>query len=139
MPRTAVLAGVTILLVDDHDESRDVLRTWLESAGARVLEAGDGEYALGVVATLVPAVIISDLRLPKLDGLTLARMIRAHAQVARIKLIAVTGVESAEARAAAREAGFDEYLPRPVDGEALIKLVNRLVLSGASTPRAPSR
>jgi CheY-like chemotaxis protein len=138
--KTAALAGVTILLVDDHDDSRRAMRMWLESAGARVLEACDGEYALGVVATLVPAVIICDLRLPKRDGLTLARMIRANTQASRVYLVAVTGDASPETRLAAREAGFDEYLLKPVDCEAVIKVVNRLILSesGAKPPTTPA-
>lgn len=129
MPKTAALAGVTILLVDDHDDSRGAMRTWLESVAARILEARDGEYALGVVATLVPTVIICDLGLPKLDGLTLARIIRANTQASRVHLIAVTGDASPETQLTAREAGFDEYLLKPVDGKALIKLVSRLMLS----------
>jgi CheY-like chemotaxis protein len=127
--KASVLARITILLVDDHGDSRNALRIWLEAAGARVLEASDGEYALGVVSTLVPDVIISDLRLPKLDGMALARIIRANAGTKTIRLIAVTGVADPEARAAAGKAGFDEYLLKPVDPEALIKLVRWLTMT----------
>jgi CheY-like chemotaxis protein len=124
--KVSALAGITILLVDDHGDSRDALRIWLEAAGARVLQASDGEYALGVVSTLVPDVILSDLRLPKLDGIALARAIRANAGTKTIRLIAITGVADPEARAAAREAGFDEYLLKPVNPKELITLVRRL-------------
>jgi DNA-binding response OmpR family regulator len=134
--KASVLARITILLVDDHGDSRNALRIWLESAGARVLEAPDGEYALGVASTLVPDVIISDLRLPRVDGFTLARTIQARATAKRVRLIAVTGVEGPEARAAAREAGFDDYLLKPVNAEELILLVRRLIDSGR-TDRKP--
>jgi CheY-like chemotaxis protein len=79
-----------------------------------------------VVSTLVPDVTISDLRLPKLDGIALARIIRANAGTKTIRLIAITGVADPEARAAAREAGFDEYVLKPVKPEELIKLLCRL-------------
>jgi CheY-like chemotaxis protein len=122
-------------LVDDHGDSRNALRIWLESAGARVLEAPDGEYALGVASTLVPDVIISDLRLPRVDGFTLARIIRARVTAKPVRLIAVTGVEGPEARAAAREAGFDDYLLKPVNAKKLIHLLRRLTDSGRKDRR----
>jgi CheY-like chemotaxis protein len=124
--KASALARITILLVDDHGDSRNALRICLEAAGARVLEASDGEYALGVVSTLVPDVIISDLRLPMLDGIALGHTIRGNAGTRPIRLIAITGVADPEARAAAREAGFDEYLLKPVNPEELIKLLRRL-------------
>jgi CheY-like chemotaxis protein len=128
------LRGLTILVVDDHEDTLDAMRLWLGAYGARTLAARTGTEALGVVRTLVPDMVVADLSLPDMDGYALARDIRSQPALARICLIAVSGREAAEAGPRARDVGFDEYFTKPVN---LADLVAALVRRRPVNPRRP--
>ena len=118
-PATTPARALHILVVEDHDDSREMLRHFLEGAGHRVSEAADGSTAVAEALRLRPDVAVIDVGLPGLDGFEVAKRIRA-AQLAPIRLIALSGHGLPQDRSRAREAGFDEHLVKPITPEQLM-------------------
>jgi CheY-like chemotaxis protein len=112
-----------VLIVDDDQDGRDALRAYLEAAGHKVIAAADGAEALAIAAASEPDVIVTDLTLAEVDGLTLAQRIRAdpHPEY-RPFLIAYTGWGRPVDHAEARAAGFDAVVVKPAP-EALLRLI----------------
>jgi CheY-like chemotaxis protein len=134
------LRGVTILVVDDHEDTLDAMRLWLEAYGARTLTARNGGDAVGIVATLVPDVVLADLSLPDMDGYALARHLRSNPALARLCLVAVSGRDADEAGPKARDVGFDEYFMKPVNlADLVAALVRRRPVSPARRAGRPGR
>jgi signal transduction histidine kinase/CheY-like chemotaxis protein len=131
------LAGVRALVVEDELDSRDLLVETLTRCGADVLTAGSCEEALAAIrehaaAKQLPHVILSDLGMPKDDGFTLIRKLRAltPAEGGGIPAVAVTGYANPDDRDRALAAGFHSHLPKPIDPVAVATAVARAV--GAS-------
>jgi CheY-like chemotaxis protein len=129
-----------VLVVDDDEDARELLRALLESRGASVLAATCVADALAQLAQLAqlahaPDVIVSDIAMPEEDGYTLVRAVRARelGTERRIPVIAVTAYASASDRARALDAGFDLHFAKPVDMDALAIAIGQL---HALTPRA---
>jgi len=116
-----------ILVVEDFEDSRFMMRRLLEMAGYSVVEASDGEQAVELAVQERPALILMDLSLPKLDGLAATRQIRQHRRVSKIPIVAVSAHDSAESRSEALEAGCDEYVTKPIDFDQLDRLLKRLL------------
>ena len=116
-----------ILVVEDFEDSRFMMRRLLEMAGYSVVEASDGEQAVELAVQERPALILMDLSLPKLDGLAATRQIRQHRGVSKIPIVAVSAHDSAESRSEALEAGCDEYVTKPIDFDQLDRLLKRLL------------
>ena len=110
---------VTALVVDDSTVSRRILSSLLESAGVSVITAAGGFEAIGLARQHRPDIIFMDLRMNDLDGLEATRRLRADASTADIPIVAVTASAFGDAREAAREAGCNDYLPKPVRAQAL--------------------
>lgn len=106
-----------VLLVDDHADLREAVGALLTHAGHTVLGAADGAAGLALLLAEWPEVAVVDIGMPGMDGLTLARRARAAGYAGR--LVAVSGYGRPRALQAARQAGFDAYLVKPVGGEAL--------------------
>ena len=117
--------GVCVLIVEDDDDSRGMLGELLTSMGHRVLEAADIHQALECANTSNWDVAIIDLHLRGLDGCEVARRLRACPRGRTPRLIALTGFSDEASRAAAREAGFDEFVVKPVFPEQLLGLLQR--------------
>jgi CheY-like chemotaxis protein len=128
------LEGVRILLVEDDDDIRGLLRLALESRGA-VLTAVDGtRAAVAAIDVETPDIVISDISMPGEDGHALLRKVRGLplTRGGRIPAIALTALDSREARVASRDAGFHYHLTKPVDADKLVEIVAGLVrLTGA--------
>lgn len=105
---------VRVLVVDDHDDSRELLEMALGAAGHEVLTAATGSEALAIMQSSEVDVAVVDIGLPDIDGCELARRARARLSDRKPKLIAVTGWISPADRAAAHEAGFMLHLSKPV-------------------------
>ena len=106
-----------ILIVEDDRDTRDLLATILRDAGYQVNTA---EHALGAVCAVVRAVpdlVVADIRMPIVDGLGLATELKSHQDTRHIPIIAVTGYDTPDNRAAAMKAGYDGYIPKPIDAE----------------------
>jgi CheY-like chemotaxis protein len=116
-----------ILVVEDFEDSRFMMRRLLEMTGYSVVEASDGEQAVELAVQERPALILMDLSLPKLDGLAATRQIRQHRGVSKIPIVAVSAHDSDESRSEALEAGCDEYVTKPIDFDQLDRLLKRLL------------
>jgi PAS domain S-box-containing protein len=108
-----------ILVVDDNNDARQALVVLLEMAGHELHEAADGLAGLASVSRVRPDIVFADIGLPGIDGFELARRIRATKSGPR--LVALTGYAHPDPRRRGVEAGFDAYLVKPVEFEALLR------------------
>jgi CheY-like chemotaxis protein len=133
------LEGVLILVVEDHTDSAELLRQLLESHGAEVLLAGDGIEALKNLERRIPDIVLTDIRMPRMDGLQLAHQIKRHALWARVPISAVTAYNTPADLRATLEAGFDGHLEKPINVDGLLNMVTRLVTRSRARhrPRRP--
>lgn len=113
-----------VLVVDDNEDAADLLAEALSCLGHQVQTALDGPQALRLLDDFVPDVALLDIGLPVMDGYELARQMRARLGNRPLWLIAVTGYGEEKAREAAREAGFNQHLTKPVDLPALVTAVD---------------
>jgi CheY-like chemotaxis protein len=122
----APLDGLTVLVIEDHPDSRDALRQVLASAGAEVVEAANGGRALDLLASARPDVILCDLLMPQVDGFTFMRRFRGGWPRTPVPVIAITAL--GEGLAILREtlaAGFDGHIAKPFDLDSMIAMVAR--------------
>ena len=112
-----------VLLVDDNADAVTIIAAWLRHAGHEVHEARDGYAAAEMARRVRPDFVFLDLGLPGIDGLAVARQLRADPQLGRMRIIAMTGSGREDDREAAREAGFEQYLLKPIDLEFLRSLL----------------
>ena len=115
------------LVVEDFEDSRFMMRRLLEMAGYNVLEASDGEQAVKIAVEARPVLILMDLSLPKLDGLSATRQIRQKKGLKAVPIVAVSAHDSPQSRTEALEAGCDEYVTKPIDFDHLNALLQRFV------------
>jgi DNA-binding response OmpR family regulator len=104
-----------VLLVDDNADAVAVVAAWLKRSGHEVHEARDGWTATELARRVRPDVVFLDLGLPGLDGLAVARQLRSDATLSGMRIVAMTGSGREDDRQAAREAGIDQYLLKPID------------------------
>jgi len=130
--RVRELRDVRVLVVDDDEDSRDMLTMVFERYGAAVERAASAAEAIAVIEQRRPHILLSDVGMPGEDGHALIRRVRAAERDSGLFLpaIALTGYASAEDGARALDAGFQLHIPKPVDPAELLVLVSRL-LDGA--------
>jgi two-component system cell cycle response regulator DivK len=112
-----------ILVVEDHEDNRRILRDLLTSAGYAILEAETGEDGVLLAAAELPDLILMDIQLPGIDGYEATRRIKATAALRDTPLIAVTSYALSGDDARAREAGADDYVAKPFSPRALLAKV----------------
>ena len=117
------LERLSILVIEDNADTRDVLKLMLEVEGASVETAENGEQGLRAAERLRPDVVLCDIGLPDIDGFEVARRIRARTDLAVSRLIALTGYGQAEDMRQAIKAGFDAHLTKPVNLDQLMALL----------------
>lgn len=120
-------SGLTVLVVEDDEDIRLVMRLALEEIGYRVIEASDGEEAVEAAWRTCPNAILMDLSLPQLDGLSATRRIRQDPQMQNVPIIAVTAHHEAQFRANALAAGCSAYTTKPIDFNWLDELLRQLL------------
>jgi CheY-like chemotaxis protein len=116
--------NTTILVVDDVADNLILISLALQNNGYRVLTAKSGEEAIKIAQIARPDLILMDIAMPDVDGLTATRRIRKHPDLRHVPVIALTAFETLGFRQAAFEAGFDGYLTKPIDFEKLNNLIN---------------
>jgi CheY-like chemotaxis protein len=112
----------TILIAEDHLDSRDALRALLEAFGYQVLEAVNGRQAVEIALMHQPDLILMDIMMPELDGFEATRQLRRHQQTHATPIIAVTAMEGAHQLAI--QAGANDYVRKPVDIRRLVAKVH---------------
>ena len=117
---------MNVLVVDDHEDSREVLRELVKSFGAAVRVASEGQEALQAIVQQTPDLIICDLMMPGMDGFELIRRLRANWDLCRVRAVAVTGLTGDDVLLRCWKAGFDGHLMKPIDGPALAGLLERI-------------
>lgn len=131
----SVLLGVTILVVDDEQDARELVGTVLQACGAIVTLARNAEAAVEALRRHMPSTLISDVGMPDTDGYELMRRIRREFGEAGMQLpaLALTAYAREEDRRRSRQAGFDLYIAKPVEPSDLVAAVVQ-ILSGTSGP-----
>ena len=122
------LSTLTVLVADDFEDTRALLRRMLESHNCRVVEAADGLEAVEMARRACPNLILMDLNMPMLDGLAAAEQIRSCQEGCRgVPILAITAFDTYGMREAALEAGCDAYLLKPLALDELEAVVARLL------------
>ncbi|ENO94855.1 polar differentiation response regulator [Thauera sp. 28] len=120
-----------IVIVDDNEANLELVGYLLEAGGHTVLRAEDGEQALALVHQLPrPDLVISDLRMPVMDGFELLSRIRQDATLDGLPVIAVTAFSMAADRTRVMDAGFGGYLSKPIVPESFIGEVEKFLQAG---------
>jgi two-component system cell cycle response regulator DivK len=114
-----------ILIVDDDRDARELFSFVLEEAGATVAVAEDGESGLRAVLARTPDLVVTDIAMPRMDGISMIRRMREHEPTRTIPVVAVTGHVVADLPERARQAGCSEVVPKPCSPEMLVTVVNR--------------
>ena len=125
----AMLKGISVLLVEDNDDSRDMLKVMFEQHGMETTAVDSAAAALSAIEKIQPDILVSDVGLPGEDGYSLIRKIRllSPEQGGAVPAVALTGYASLQDRTEALDSGYQEHLSKPVDIEKLIELVKSLV------------
>ena len=119
---------LTVLLVEDDEDTRHFMRLELEEHGFIVLEAEDGRRAVDIALQASPDAILMDLTLPLMDGFDATKLIRESEKHKDVPIIAVTGHQETDFRSGARASGFDAYVTKPIDIEFLKGLIDGLLI-----------
>jgi CheY-like chemotaxis protein len=119
-----MMRGERVLVVDDVAENRRLLTCLLELEGATVLQAATGEAAIDMAVTRNPTVILMDISLPGMDGLTAARILREDPRTQHMPVIAVT---ADDAEHEALTAGCAGYIRKPLNIKTFVSVVTNLV------------
>jgi CheY-like chemotaxis protein len=117
----------TILIVDDFDDTRLLLRTWLQKKGYHVVEAENGVQAVAEAESQQPDLIIMDVEMPELDGLAATRKIRNLAGSQEVPIVVVSAYGADQFKDDALAAGCNAYVSTPFEPDELEKLIETLI------------
>jgi CheY-like chemotaxis protein len=123
-------SDITVLVVDDMPDNLILISLSLQSNGYRVLTASNGEEAIRVASLARPDLILMDIAMPEVDGLSAVRRIRLLPELKHVHVVALTAFSTDGFRKAAYEAGFDAYLTKPLDFDRLNSLIKMLLHDG---------
>ncbi len=121
-----VPAPLRILLIEDSRDILFLMKMELESLGYSVLAAKDGESGLDIAARERPDLIISDIKMPGMDGLEFIKRLRALPELSSTPAIALTGYDSEQDVAQGLAAGYNAHISKPVDPQELSELIRSL-------------
>jgi DNA-binding response OmpR family regulator len=134
IPSSDVSLRPTVLVADDSDDTREMFRTLLGMKGYRVLEARDGHEAIDVTVRENPGLVLLDLGLPLLNGLSVIRRLRTELKIVSVPVVVITGFDKHFETAMA--AGCDDYLLKPVDFDRLDTILDYYVPTKARVTSA---
>lgn len=117
----------TVLVVEDDEDSRYLMRIELEQLGYLVTEAEDGQKAVEAAGRERPDIILMDLSLPVMDGIAATEKIRATDGLSTVPVIAVTAHQETDFREGAKAAGFNAYVTKPIEISWLDELIKGLL------------
>ncbi len=131
--RAADEGRLRVLIIEDHDDTRELYAFSMAAAGWHVEAAADGGEALLLAPTFDPDVIVVDLNLPIVGGVQVMQAVRSNARLRQVPMVACTAHRHILTEKEARAAGFDALVRKPCDPEALRKTVERLAGSLAGS------
>lgn len=117
------MAGEQILVVEDNATNMKLFRDVLQAQGYRTLEATTGGEAIELAAEHLPAVVLMDIQLPDIDGIEALARLRGDTRTSAMPVLAVTALAMEGDRERFLAAGFDDYVPKPVDIAGLVATV----------------
>jgi len=123
-----------VLTIEDQPDIRRLIRMTLEYKGYRVLEAGDGAEGLRLARQEMPALILLDVMMPGIDGLTVGRELAADAALNAVPVIMISALGNGEDQQAGMATGARAYLVKPFSPFELLDLVHRLTSAVAAQP-----
>jgi len=123
---------ILVLLIEDHDDTREMFSVALQLQGFSVLTADSGEQALEILGSETPDVIVTDISMPDMNGVMLCRRIRSMPHLRTVPVIAVTGLSSETALAEVSAAGACALCPKPLSGDGLGLAVRSLLAERSS-------
>ena len=132
--RDLPLKDVSVLLVDDEADSRELMSEMLELFGAHAANAATAEQALENIASNPPQILVSDIAMPAMDGYGLIRRVRERISAEKLPAIAVTGLGRPSDQERALAAGFQRYIVKPISPTALVEVILSLVDRAAARP-----
>jgi len=115
-----------VLVVEDNERNRKLARTILEFRGYEVVELEDGEHTVATAKQCKPVLVLMDIELPKVDGITALGMLRADPETAAIPVAAVTASVTPSERERVVAAGFNAYIAKPIDVMSFGEMVDKL-------------
>ena len=118
------MSAKSVLVVEDIEMNRKVVRIVLKAKGYEVLEAAHAEEALEILQAKTPDLILMDIALPGMSGEDLTRQIKANPQWRHLPIIALTAAAMKGSREQFLNAGCDDYISKPIDTNALVELVD---------------
>jgi len=124
------VAGELILIVEDNDKNRKLVRDVLAHEGYRLLETDNGEEAVRLAQAERPALVLMDIQLPGIDGMEALRRLRADAETRAIPVVAVTASAMTQDRATIIAAGFDGYQSKPISVRPFLAAVREALDRG---------
>ncbi|HZO19083.1 MAG TPA: response regulator [Gemmatimonadaceae bacterium] len=127
MPPDQVDRKQTILVADDHEDTRVILRHYFEAMGYNVLEAHDGEQTLESMKGCHPDAVVLDIQMPRMDGIQVLRAVRSNGALRDIRVLALSAHALSDEVRQIREAGADAYLAKPADPKAVLDAVRSLM------------
>lgn len=125
--------GSTILLVEDFDDTRLMMKMWLVKKGYRVLEAETGEEGVAMAQRELPDLIIMDMMMPGMNGLDATQLIRQDRALRKTPIVAVSAYGADEYRRIALAAGCNEYVSTPFEPGTLAELIDSLLRGDEAT------
>lgn len=124
----------SILIADDYEDNRELLRLILEAAGYGVREARNGRECVSMIGEAVPDLCLIDLSMPILDGWGVLAELRAAEKTRALPCVAVTAFSDADRTRPATEEGFDAYITKPFKSKELLETIARLLEERSGAP-----
>ena len=122
------MANELILVVEDNDKNRKLVRDVLTFKGYQIIEAETGEDGVRLAQERLPSVVLMDIRLPGIDGIEALRQLRAEAGTRAIPVLAMTASVMTEHRQKIMDAGFDAFQSKPIAVKEFIAAVEELIV-----------
>jgi len=129
-------AGQRVLLVEDNEDNRTIYSTVLRYLGYQVIEAQDGLEAVALARSERPDLILMDISIPGIDGWEATRVLRQDPSTRAVPIVALTAHALADDRERASTAGFTSYLTKPIEPNAVVAEVRRLIGQAGETRTA---
>jgi CheY-like chemotaxis protein len=127
-----------VLVVDDDPAIRLICTTWLQLDGCEVIEAADGQQALALALAEEPAVVLLDLSMPVLDGLSVAKAFRTHERTRELPVVVLTGESDVRLAKRAYELGVVGFFTKPFDPAAVAEFVRDVIADVRARPARPA-